>query len=111
MLSSKDKAIFLQIIHRCNRIQFLIKDKKLLDLKKDDTLLEVLCFNIFQIGELANKLSIEVKEYYCEINWKAIIGMRNKIVHGYDTIELEIVYNTAIESIPQLLNYCETILN
>lgn len=34
-----------------------------------------------------------------------------KIVHGYDTINLEIVWNTAIESIPELKSYCEEILN
>ena len=36
--------------------------------------------------------------------------MRNRIVHGYDTINLEIVWNTAIESIPELKKYCNEIL-
>ena len=40
-----------------------------------------------------------------------IIGMRNRIVHGYDTINLEIVWNTAIESIPELKSYCKEILS
>ncbi|CCY07661.1 uncharacterized protein BN756_00054 [Coprobacillus sp. CAG:698] len=51
-----------------------------------------------------------MKEYN-KIPLKQIIGMRNKIVHGYDTINLEIVWNTAIESIPKLKSYCEEILN
>ena len=38
------------------------------------------------------------------------IGMRNRIVHGYDTINLEIVWSTAIESIPELKAYCKEIL-
>ena len=36
--------------------------------------------------------------------------MRNRIVHGYDTINLEIVWNTANESIPELKVYCKQIL-
>ena len=36
--------------------------------------------------------------------------MRNRIVHGYDTINLEIVWNTANESIPELIEYCKEIL-
>ena len=43
------------------------------------------------------------------IAYKAVVD--NKIVHGYDTINLEIVWNTAIESIPELKSYCEEILN
>ena len=37
--------------------------------------------------------------------------MRNRIVHRYDTINLEIVWNTSKESIPELKSYCEEILN
>ena len=52
-----------------------------------------------------------LKKEYSKILWKQIIGMRNRIVHGYDTINLEIVWNTAIESIPELKEYCKEILN
>ena len=37
--------------------------------------------------------------------------MRHRIVHSYDTINLEIVWNTALESIPVLKEYCKTIIN
>ena len=75
-----------------------------------DDIKEVVCFNLFQIGELANGLSVEFIKEYNKIPWKQIIGMRNRIVHGYDTINLEIVWNTAIESIPELKEYCKEIL-
>ena len=42
--------------------------------------------------------------------WKQIIGMRNRKVHGYYTINFEIVWRTAIESIPELKSYCKEIL-
>jgi uncharacterized protein with HEPN domain len=35
--------------------------------------------------------------------------MRNRIVHGHDTINLEIVWNTVNESIPELKSYCKEI--
>ena len=53
---------------------------------------------------------IEFIKEYNKIPWKQIIGMRNRIVHGYDTINLEIVWSTAIESIPELKSYCKEIL-
>ena len=57
---------------------------------------------MFQIGELANGLSVEFIKEFNKMPWKQIIGMRNRIVHGYDTINFEIVWRTAIESIPEL---------
>lgn len=70
----------------------------------------LVCFNLFQIGELANGLSVEFIKEYNKIPWKQIIGMRNRIVYGYDTIDLEIVWNTANEIIFKLIEYCKEIL-
>ena len=77
----------------------------------DDYIKEVICFNIFQIGELANALSADFVNEYNEIPWKQVKGMINRIVHGYDTIDLEIVWNTARESISSLRDYCVRIMN
>ena len=110
MLGVKDKGILLQIIKRCNRVIDKVLNISEKDFSLDDDIKEVVCFNLFQIGELANGLSIEFIKEYNKIPWKQIIGMRNRIVHGYDTINLEIVWNTANESIPELKSYCKEIL-
>ena len=67
-------------------------------------------FNLFQIGELANGLSEEFVKEYNRIPWKQIIGMRHRIVHGYDSINLDIVWNTAVDSIPSIKEYCSDIV-
>ena len=110
MLGVKDKGILLQIIKRCNRIIEKVSNINETEFALNDDIKEVVCFNLFQIGELANGLSIEFIKEYNKIPWKQIIGMRNRIVHGYDTINLEIVWNTANESIPELIEYCKEIL-
>ena len=110
MLTVKDKGILLQIIKRCNRIIEKVSNISETELSLNDDIKEVVCFNLFQIGELANGLSVEFIKEYNKIPWKQIIGMRNRIVHGYDTINLGIVWSTAIESIPELKSYCKEIL-
>ena len=110
MLGVKDKGILLQIIKRCNRVIEKVSNINENEFALNDDIKEVVCFNLFQIGELANGLSIEFIKEYNKIPWKQIIGMRNRIVHGYDTINLEIVWNTAKESIPELKEYCKEIL-
>ena len=110
MLGVKDKGILLQIIKRCDRVIEKVSNISVTDFSLNDDVKEVVCFNLFQIGELANCLSVEFIKEYNKIPWKQIIGMRNRIVHGYDTINLEIVWNTSIESIPELKSYCNEIL-
>ena len=100
MLGVKDKGILLQIVKRCNRIIDKVSNINENDFSLNDDIKEVVCFNLFQIGELANGLSIELINEYNKIPWKQIIGMRNRIVHGYDTINLEIVWNTFVCGIP-----------
>ena len=110
MVSMKDKGILLQIVKRCNRITDKISVITQEDFNKNEDVKEVICFNLFQIGELANGLSEEFVKEYRGIPGKQIIGMRHRIVHGYDTINLDIVWNTAVDSIPSLKEYCNNII-
>ena len=110
MLGFKDKGILLQIIKRCDRVIEKVSNISVTDFSLNDDVKEVVCFNLFQICELANGLSVEFIKEYNKIPWKPIIGMKNRIVHGYDIINLEIVWNTSIESIPELKSYCNEIL-
>ena len=54
MVSMKDKGILLQIVKRCNRIIDKISVITQEEFTKNEDVKEVICFNLFQIGELAN---------------------------------------------------------
>lgn len=62
------------------------------------------------IGEAGNQVSEGIKEKYRSIPWKRIIGMRNRLIHGYFDIDLKIVWNTVREDIPPLINQIEELL-
>jgi len=47
------------------------------------------------LGEAANRISEETHADHAEIPWKAIIGMRNRLIHGYFNINVQIVWETA----------------
>ena len=110
MLEIKDKGILLQIIKRCKRIKEKVLNITIDEFFVNEDIKEIICFNIFQIGELSSGLSSNFTLKYNEIPWKQVIGMRNKIINGYDTINIHIVWNTAKESITCLLEYCIDIL-
>ena len=58
--------------------------------------------NLFQIGEQANHLSDKCVEQMGDVPWHQIIGLRNIIAHGYDTIQVEQIWNTMVKDVPDL---------
>ena len=66
---------------------------------------------IIQIGELVNRLSEDIKESERDIPWNAIRAMRNLHAHDYERVDLEIVWNTLVDDIPELRKKLESLLN
>jgi len=62
------------------------------------------------IGEAAAQTTDEVRARHPEIPWSRIVGMRNEIIHGYSTIDLEIVLKTVENRLPLLIRQLEAAL-
>ncbi len=54
------------------------------------------------IGEAAKRIPDEVRLKYPSIPWKGMAGMRDRIIHGYDTVDLRIVWDVIKKDIPQI---------
>ena len=59
------------------------------------------------IGEAVRRLSPGFRERHPNIPWQAMTGMRNQMIHGYDDIDMDVVWDTAQGSIPRLLSMIE----
>ena len=62
------------------------------------------------VGEAAANVSKEKQLILIDIPWRDVIGMRNRIVHAYFDVDLEIVWKTVIEDFPYLISKLESIL-
>ena len=62
------------------------------------------------VGEAASQVSTEGKEAYPEIPWAKIIGMRNRLVHGYFNVNLERVWETVEQDLPHLIALLEPLV-
>ena len=62
------------------------------------------------IGEAASRLSSSFREAHSDLPIRSIIGQRNVIVHGYDVVDPELVWKTAVEDVPVLLRQLEELL-
>jgi uncharacterized protein with HEPN domain len=79
---------------------------------KDEKTQDAAILKLLVIGEAAAKISDEFPEFVArhpELPWKEMRGMRNRMVHGYFDINLEIVWDTLNESLPGLETKVERI--
>ena len=62
------------------------------------------------VGEAASRIPESVRQQHPQITWAQIIGMRNRLVHGYDLVDYDIIWNTVTEDLPPLIAELEKIV-
>jgi len=67
---------------------------------KDDKTIDSVARNLEIIGEAANRISKDFRAQHSEIDWPKIIGLRNRIVHDYFNIDVEIVWEIVQKDLP-----------
>ncbi len=62
------------------------------------------------VGEASAKVSSETQAKYPSIPWPQVIGMRNRLIHGYDSVDLDILWDTIEVDLPPLIAEIEKII-
>ena len=108
---SKSDSIYIEhIIDSGNKIITFLEDKTKEAFDSDEKLRLAVIHLLQIIGEAAGRISKEFCHKHPEIPWKAIIGMRNKVVHDYLGVDENIVWDTATNELPQLINKLEKLI-
>lgn len=94
----------LHIRDAIERIEKATEDTKYLDLSNNGTLLRGLMYDIMIIGEASKSVPEELKTTYADIPWKNISGTRDKLVHDYFDIDVDIIWNIINHELPKLKN-------
>ena len=101
------------LLHILDEIEYLQKESK--DLNKGDfiqsqTLQRAFVRSIEFIGEASKKIPEDVKQIYSDIEWKAIAGMRDRLIHDYFGVDYDIVWDVVTNKIPVLKQEIEKII-
>lgn len=68
----------------------------------DIMLAEACVFNLSQLGELCRRADVSFVSEHPEIPWHQLYGLRNRIVHDYDGVNLKLVWEIITEDLPEL---------
>lgn len=103
-MNNRDRTIINKIIRYCEDVEKIMGQyQNEFSKYQEEIAFQYACnMCIIQIGELVGRLSAEFMEEHGEIPWRAIKGMRNLHAHDYENVDLEIVWNTLVEEIPNL---------
>lgn len=109
-MNSRDKVILKKIVNYIDEINSFVKNYSFNDFMKDRKTISACAFSISQIGELSKEISESTQENNTDIPWKSMRGMRNRIVHDYENIDLIVLWKTITESLPDLKVRIERLL-
>ena len=103
----------IRLLHMTEAAQTALKfvvGKQKADLQSDQMLLFAVVRAIEILGEAANKVSEDLQSANSAIPWRAIVGMRNRLVHAYFDVDTEMVWKTLQSEIPELLSTLQALL-
>jgi len=86
----------------CGFVEGLTKE----DFLEDKRTQQAVIMSLIIIGEAATKVMDDYAEFAqarAEVPWRNMRGMRNRIAHGYFDINLDVVWDTVLTALPQLL--------
>lgn len=74
-----------------------------------DIVVDACVFNLSQLGEMANKVDEAFEEETPQIPWRQIYGLRNRIVHDYEGVNLRLVWEVIESDLPELVRMLEAL--
>jgi len=75
---------------------------------RNDRILELALIRLIEIvGEAAVKVSTDGKAKFSDVPWPQIIAMRNRLIHGYDAVDLDVLWDTIENDLPDLISKLE----
>lgn len=112
-MNDRDMKALRRIIgHIENILDYMKSTNSLEDFSHNQLVVDAVVFNLVQIGEIDKyRVSSVVKDTQLSVPWHEMYGFRNRIIHDYDQINMNIVYDTVKEDLPNLLAQLRVLIN
>lgn len=110
MTRHDDNVSLHQMLDHAREARALVAGKAREDLDRDRILELALSRLVEIVGEAARRVSPERRSQHAEIPWSEIIGLRNRLTHGYDAINLDILWGVVANDLATLIEQLEKVV-
>ncbi|MFN8388201.1 MAG: DUF86 domain-containing protein [Anaerolineales bacterium] len=107
---SRDDAYLYDMLESAQAILEYLGGKTWDEFSKDALLQDAVVRRLEIIGEAAGRVSAETQKKYSYIPWMAMRGTRNRVIHGYDSVQLDIVWDITQDDLPGLIGELKKII-
>lgn len=109
-MKNKEYQTIIKMINYIDRAELYTKEMNFVEFSKDIKTIDATVLVVSQIGELVKNLDNDFQNKYPNIKWHILKGLRNRIIHDYEGINLDIMWDIIKKDIPQLKNNLQEIL-
>lgn len=99
----RDLQSLLDMLQSAEIVMGYIEGRSRDDLGADLQFQDAVIHRLLIVGEASKRVSESMRQMLPTIPWNAINGMRNRLIHEYDEIDLDIVWETVVKSLPILI--------
>ncbi len=103
MPRDRDRIRLLHMLEHAREAIRLVEGRSRRDLDTDRVLSLALVRLLEIVGEAAANVSLEARTEHPTIPWSEIVGLRNRLIHGYDSVDLEILWRIIESDLPALV--------
>ena len=106
----KDEVRLRHMLDAARKATEFAKGRERFELDKDEKLMLALVHLLEILGEAARGVSLDFRQRYPQVPWKKIAGTRDRLVHGYFDVDLDIVWQIVTTQLPPLISELERIV-
>jgi uncharacterized protein with HEPN domain len=94
-----------------NKAEIFLGEMDLDTLKKDDRTIYAVIRTLEIMGEAAKKIPADIRDKYPRIPWRELCAIRDKVIHNYFGVDLDVIYKTITEDIPEVKPFINEMIN
>lgn len=108
---NKDKAYLVDIAESMRLAVRYLGDTSFEAFIVDDQVLDAVHRRLEIIGEATKRMTPSIRDQQPQVPWQKMAGMRDRLIHGYDRIELDLVYDTVKNIMPPLIPLVQAMID
>ena len=110
MSKNRDLDSIIDIYHAGQKIINFARGFSQDTVLADEMRLSAILYQIIIMGEATKRISLEFRQKNSQIPWREIAGIRDKLIHDYDNVKPDVVWDVVHREVPELLKQIEVLL-